>query len=583
MLAHPGEIVNEKGVRIPNATITFPRGRPEELLQRLEKASAGQDEKAYEAVIRNLENFGDESTITSPDGQFTIDQKNSNAYFFYVECKCKGYERECRYLGQEDSVVATLSQAVRQAIEDGRPPRDVVIERRLKIVLKETGILAALEPYWARLEMNTKGDVTVFQFGPPDKITACRNVNLHKPTADQLARSLTFDVPRDKEGRFASFPDRNGVYFVPPALILRLHAPNGGFVRQRLDDFRRMYDGLPQAPEGGYLPELGFDAQAMNDWAKTCIFPGYWHYSNAYFYFKIGSYYGKGRCRNPAVEKDGSRVTLTLELEIQPDGSRNLKTTSSERFFFDQEREEVRQPGQGVSIYRYQNEPLLSPAAELLLDKQHYRIEGEVVDLEGRPLSGVKVSFPRARSADDIAPLRQAIVRRHLRPDYPDFARDRYSRFRSDLPGYRSWDCREEIQAENGRFSLDVPNLSVETRFRVIIQKDGYYSFETEFNAPAKALTAESLEQQAREKSGAEIRIDKKLRVVLEPVGYPTYLDRVQGTLSVSATGAYQVLQLGPPNRLAAAKVITVPQSELGQLRRCISLEVERTRKAAWP
>src|ERR1700677_2361142 len=467
-------------------------------------------------------------------------------------------------------------------------PRAVTIERRLKVVLEKKGKATLIEPYVARLEFRAdKGISRGFRFGPQKEITDCRNVIFSGAALGELQHCLTLEAAKDETGKIKLWeiheekvPEDERRYCAA-AMKLRINWPDSGFVIQPWERHRQpLWKVLKTAPETGYTPELVLDEKKMKEWGRSQ--QGIGSYPSFAFFLKIGRFYGRGyfsEFKEVTAENDGSRLRAILILELQPDGTRNLENSGDS---------DSRPPKQGWDW----DQPIKADKTPLPVDqdkeklpidagktrwlrKERWRIQGTVQDDKGTPLDGVKVYYPRDYTSALLAKFEAARRRSLLRKDYPNWAYDRFrhSCERLEDAFHKSFAGSEKrhylidsdsVTSRAGKFRIDIKNRSTEWS-HLRIEHAGYYHFEST-----------RMHLLRPEDEAADVEFKMNMNIVLDRIGYPTELKKVEGRLAVYADGRHQVLQLGPPGNVADIKAMIVPEAELGKLRRCISLDISK-------
>lgn len=115
----------------------------------------------------------------------------------------------------------------------------------------------------------------------------------------------------------------DGTWHMPPEVRLIISDNEGGFIPFDYDPHmyevsggRKLWDrvGLQMrlAPEDGYRKEWVLTPELLKN--------------PPFFYCRMNGTYGRGRIMAIEMSTDGRGVTLTVEIMIQPDGSRNLET-----------------------------------------------------------------------------------------------------------------------------------------------------------------------------------------------------------------------------------------------------------------
>ncbi len=119
-----------------------------------------------------------------------------------------------------------------------------------------------------------------------------------------------------QEGAAIATKSLPGKAAVQAALSPRVDFGPGGAVQAyqpRARNIKEIRYEMREAPEAGYQDKLELDPESSQV---------------VYFYCKIGELYGRGSATPAMVEQtnEGKRVVAHIEIELNPDGSRNLET-----------------------------------------------------------------------------------------------------------------------------------------------------------------------------------------------------------------------------------------------------------------
>lgn len=191
----------------------------------------------------------------------------------------------------------------------------VVEKLRQRVVLRQLGVIPRLDHFEGRLIVEEDGEEHVLPVGAKasGRPTLLRVQPKDLASGEPLpfvrlsvGRSGEAVLTRELVGKTALAPTSPRLDFGPEAAVL-LHRP----VARNLKEIR--YE-MREAPVDGYGPSLALDP----DGAETL-----------YFYCKVGELYGRGSATPAFVEELGGgrkRVVAHVEIELNPDGSRNLET-----------------------------------------------------------------------------------------------------------------------------------------------------------------------------------------------------------------------------------------------------------------
>lgn len=194
----------------------------------------------------------------------------------------------------------------------GKRPKVDKIEN---VVLRAQGRVARLDRFEGRLVVREGGDEEVLPVG--EKASGGPAFLKVLPKDSKSGQPLPFlrlEVPKSGNEIVTRALVGKAGSEAPQAARIDFGA-TGGVLRYqpRARDIRAIRYEMREAPEQGYEPTLELDPASEEI---------------VYFYCKIGELYGRGSATPTFVEatQDGKRVVSHVEVELNPDGSRNLET-----------------------------------------------------------------------------------------------------------------------------------------------------------------------------------------------------------------------------------------------------------------
>jgi hypothetical protein len=326
-------VVDQEGKPVTAFTIAHPRSLTDTDYKQLQKergeAMALQEKSPDLARRKWLEatnKFRRADMAAGKDGQFHLDLTNLAASDLQLKLTAAGYyPAELQMTATNEKQKTALGMLIIESLSSKKPlPKEYRLKKTLRVVMRKKGQPAALEPFSVVLEVTRKGDRLGYQFAisPKDK---GKPVTVGQKVKMLPARSFWLSVKQDEGGKIQT--EKIGASNEVPTdvkLIIKAN-PGDGFIRYQPQDFRSRETGDSQvryaspepirrqmatAPETGYLAELPL---SFSD-------------GPIYLYFKCAGRYGCARYISSDLEKDGSKFSIRFELEVQPDGSRNLET-----------------------------------------------------------------------------------------------------------------------------------------------------------------------------------------------------------------------------------------------------------------
>jgi hypothetical protein len=197
-------------------------------------------------------------------------------------------------------------------------------------------------------------------------------------------------------------------------------------------------------------------------------------------------------------------------------------------------------------------------------NRGHFVISGQVMDTDGKPLSGVQVRFPQGRTAEEIGKLDAAIQAGDAR---------KLADLRFSLQDkYRALD---EVITKNGTFKLDVVNADA-VYFPIQFALAGYYPEEVVLESNYdEDETIDNVLQKGQVPD--KLLVLKTLRVVMEKKGTLTKLEERYVELEVTTKAPAKVIQFTAPNGGFGGLDVPPPESKaLQALKENLTVEVSQ-------
>ncbi len=249
---------------------------------------------------------------------------------FHIVCdKCPIHTLRFRapgYLSETYEIEASpneehhLTQQL-MAVMSGKPNKYenkplTIIRDNIVIVLKPEDSVVRLTLIEAQLRTVDKGPLTVIRGRPPNMKQQYDRTFIKENTEPEAGEAIIALVTGGLP--FSYFADAgadNTLHTLDTPLYIELQGVDGGFVpaESKQGTLRERWDFLTEAPEANY--QKRFPAQTSGNSVP-------WQF----FYFKIGSLYGKGAVWPVSYHtiKGNGVLNASLTLYLNPSGSRNL-------------------------------------------------------------------------------------------------------------------------------------------------------------------------------------------------------------------------------------------------------------------
>jgi hypothetical protein len=191
-----------------------------------------------------------------------------------------------------------------------------IVRDNIVIVLEPESSVVRLTRIEGRLGTVDEGPLSVISGRPPavrqNPARAFMKADTTPEAGEAIIALVTGDLP------FAYFADagaENTLHTLDTPLYIELAGVDGGFVpaESQPGTLRERWDSLKEAPEANY--QKRFPAQTSTKYTP-------WQF----FYFKVGSFYGKGRV-GPVFFRTANghgMLDASIELYLNPSGSRDL-------------------------------------------------------------------------------------------------------------------------------------------------------------------------------------------------------------------------------------------------------------------
>lgn len=198
---------------------------------------------------------------------------------------------------------------------DSSAPSPVVEKVRQRVVLRQLGAIPRLDRFEGRLIVEEGGEEHILPVGAKASGGPAPLRVLPRDSSSgealpfvrlSVSRSGETVVTRELVGKATLAPEAPRLEFGPAAAVLPY--------RPAAQDRKEIRYEMREAPADGYGPSLELDPNG----AETL-----------YFYCKVGELYGRGSATPAFIEELGGgrkRVVAHVEIELNPDGSRNLET-----------------------------------------------------------------------------------------------------------------------------------------------------------------------------------------------------------------------------------------------------------------
>lgn len=331
-----GSVSDTDGTALEKFSVECPRSKSLEEMRKIKAARDKGDDEELGKLYKVM--YGKPNIIPGISGKFQVDVQNAELYSFPLRFFANGYYDTKAYL--EMPVDRKEFESINQAIVSGTIPKEVLVKKNLKVVMrKKPKETTKLQRWYVDLKLTNKGDQSLRQWAPPTIwappiLKYQYGLPDHFPTKEEKVppRSISLTAESNDDGSFRVLKTGPyGTFVVPRGVkIVVKGAPGDGLIRYQpklgeTTDKSIHYvpepvlRGMGLAPEKGYQPEISLSTDELSGFADG-------RNDGPMFYVKLGGRYGRAQYCGFSFNESMSELSLRLDVELQPDGSRNLET-----------------------------------------------------------------------------------------------------------------------------------------------------------------------------------------------------------------------------------------------------------------
>lgn len=336
-------VTDEGGRAIPEFTVLYPwpydeKGKP--------KPDPALVDMSNKLLLAQVELSHNNKWSRYKDGRFHLDVKYGTVSLFSIRFLAEGYYSSKVDLRNPQTDKEQLDDllAIINAVKSRGAiplPKEILIKKKFTVVMrKKPKATTKLQRWFVDLKLTNKGKQSFEQWAPP-AIQDTYGPRKRLPAKEEKlpAGSIFLSAERKKDSGFRVLElsppgvDPWNRVVVPVGVKIGIKGAAGdGFIRYQ-PKLRESTDksihyvpepvrrGMGLAPEKGYQPEVSLSTEDLKGDAGPI------------FYFRLKGRYGRAQCRGVSFNeadqgrsRDLSGITAQLDVEWQPDGSRNLET-----------------------------------------------------------------------------------------------------------------------------------------------------------------------------------------------------------------------------------------------------------------